>query len=47
MEKETAGMYLSGHPMNQYEGVAKAIKADKIIKINNAEEIIGIKTMTG
>lgn len=38
MEKETAGMYLSGHPMNQYEGVAKAIKADKIIKINNAEE---------
>lgn len=30
MEKEMAGMYLTGHPMNQYDDVAKAIKADKI-----------------
>ena len=38
MEKEVAGMYLSGHPMNEYEDVRKAIKADKIIRLANADE---------
>lgn len=30
MEKEIAGMYLSGHPMAQYDDIAVAIKADRI-----------------
>lgn len=38
MEKEIAGMYLSGHPMNEYDDISKAIRADKIININNAED---------
>lgn len=38
MEKEMAGMYLSGHPMNEYDDISKAIRADKIININNAED---------
>ncbi|MEE0859197.1 MAG: DNA polymerase III subunit alpha [Acutalibacteraceae bacterium] len=38
MEKEMAGMYLSGHPMNEYDDISKAIRADKTVNINNAEE---------
>lgn len=38
MEKEMAGMYLSGHPMNEYDDISKAIRADKIMNINNAED---------
>ena len=38
MEKEIAGMYLSGHPMNEYDDISKAIRADKIMNINNAED---------
>ena len=38
MEKEVAGMYLSGHPMNEYSTISKAIRADKVIKLLNAEE---------
>lgn len=33
MEKEMAGMYLTGHPMNQYDDVAQSIKADKINRL--------------
>ena len=38
MEKEIAGMYLSGHPMDKYENVSKAIKAVKIQRVCSAEE---------
>lgn len=38
MEKEIAGMYLSGHPMDKYEDVSKAIKADRIQWVCSAEE---------
>ncbi|MEE1055716.1 MAG: DNA polymerase III subunit alpha [Acutalibacteraceae bacterium] len=38
MEKEMAGMYLSGHPMNEYDDISKVIRADKIMNINNAED---------
>lgn len=38
MEKETTGMYLSGHPVNEYEELIKQIKADKISVINNSNE---------
>lgn len=33
MEKEMAGMYLSGHPIDSYKDFAKAIKADSISDI--------------
>lgn len=40
MEKQTAGMYLSGHPMAEYEDAIQAIHADKLHEIiNNDTEI--------
>ncbi len=33
MEKQVAGIYLSGHPMSEYSGLAKKINATKIIDI--------------
>ncbi|MGN0550541.1 MAG: DNA polymerase III subunit alpha [Acutalibacteraceae bacterium] len=33
MEKEIAGMYLSGHPMKKYEAVCSSLKTDKILDI--------------
>lgn len=33
MEKEAAGMFLSGHPLAEYDHIAKAINADKISNI--------------
>lgn len=38
MENEVAGMYLSGHPISEYDEYIKAIKADKIGDILNSEE---------
>ncbi len=37
MENEVAGMYLSGHPLNDYEDYAKAAKTDKIGNIISQE----------
>ncbi len=37
-EKEMSGMYLSGHPMKEYEYVSDYIKADKIIELINSQE---------
>lgn len=36
-EKEFAGMYLSGHPMKEFEYVSKAVNADKISDLLSAE----------
>jgi len=38
MEKEITGMYLSGHPVDQYSDIIKRIKPDKIIGICDADE---------
>lgn len=38
MEYEVAGMYLSGHPIDEYEDYIKASKCDKIGDIINKEE---------
>ena len=37
MEKEMAGMYLSGHPIDSYKDFSKAVKADSISDIINGE----------
>ena len=37
MEKEMAGMYLSGHPIDSYSDFAKAVKADSIADILSGE----------
>ncbi len=37
MEKEMAGMYLSGHPIDSYKDFASSIKADSLSDILNAE----------
>ncbi len=37
MEKEMAGMYLSGHPIDSYKDFAKAVKADSISDILSGE----------
>ena len=33
MEKETTGLYLSGHPMNEYSGIIEKIGASKVLEI--------------
>lgn len=40
MEKETTGLYLSGHPMNEYNGIIEKIGASKVLEIKqmNTEE---------
>lgn len=38
MENEVAGMYLSGHPISEYDGYIDFIKADKIGDIINHEQ---------
>lgn len=38
MENEVAGMYLSGHPVDAYEGYAAAVHADRIGSIINDKE---------
>ncbi len=40
MEKEIAGMYLSGHPMLKYEEMIKYLKTDRISNILNSESVI-------
>lgn len=37
MEKETTGLYISSHPMEQYSDLARELKCDKILDIINAE----------
>ena len=37
MEKQTAGLYLSGHPLSEYEDVIKKIKADSINNILSSD----------
>ncbi|MBR1534318.1 MAG: DNA polymerase III subunit alpha [Ruminococcus sp.] len=37
MEKEMAGMYLSGHPIDEYEKFARYIKADSISEVLDTE----------
>lgn len=37
-EKETTGLYLSGHPMKEYEYISNAIGADKISSLLRASE---------
>lgn len=50
MEKETTGLFLSGHPVGEYQDVIKAINAHKILEVANesydnvAVEIIAIIT---
>lgn len=39
MEKEVAGMFLSGHPMAEYEPIAKAMRADRIGPILESDGI--------
>ncbi len=41
MERDMAGMYLSGHPISEYEWYAEKVKADRIGDILTAE---GVKT---
>ena len=38
MEKEMAGMYLSGHPLDEYARYSAAVNADRISDILNAED---------
>ncbi|MBQ0098329.1 MAG: DNA polymerase III subunit alpha [Oscillospiraceae bacterium] len=38
MEKEMTGLYLSGHPLDDYENYANSVKADKICDILNTED---------
>ena len=38
MEKEMAGMYLSGHPIDAYANYAASVNADRISDIMNTEE---------
>lgn len=38
MEKEMAGMYLSGHPIDEYASFARAVNADRISDILNTED---------
>ncbi len=37
MEKETTGLYLSGHPMNEYADVIEKIGASKVIEIKRMD----------
>lgn len=36
LEKETTGIYISGHPMAEYEGLSKRLKADSIFDLLEA-----------
>lgn len=38
MENEVAGMYLSGHPISEYDGYISSIRADSIGEILNQEQ---------
>jgi len=38
MEKETTGLYISSHPMNQYAELIKKFKCDRISDIVNSDE---------
>lgn len=37
MEKETTGLYISSHPMNEYTELAQKLKCDKIIDLLNED----------
>ena len=38
MEKETTGLYISSHPMNEYSELIKKLKCDRITDIVNCDE---------
>ncbi len=38
MEKETTGLYISSHPMNEYSELIKKLKCDRITDIVNSDE---------
>lgn len=38
MEKEMAGLYLSGHPIDEYDDYANAVNADRISDILNSDD---------
>ena len=38
MEKETTGLYISSHPMEEYDDLSKKMKCDAIIDILNADD---------
>ncbi len=38
MEKETTGLYISAHPMDEYSDLVKKLKCDKITEIVNADD---------
>ena len=40
MEKDAAGIYLTGHPLSEYDSVANALHADRISDITDAENSI-------
>ncbi|MCM1544036.1 MAG: DNA polymerase III subunit alpha [Ruminococcus sp.] len=42
LEKEITGLYLSGHPMKEYESIAEALNPDKIADILLTKENAGI-----
>lgn len=44
LEKETTGIYISGHPMQDYRDISKLIKSDKISKLlqTNEDEIYSV-----
>ena len=42
-EKEITGLYISGHPMDEYKDIAKKIKADNISEIVEADGSFGSK----
>lgn len=43
MEKETTGLYLSGHPMNEYSGIIEKIGASKVLEIKQMDTEEGEK----
>ncbi|MBE6893807.1 MAG: DNA polymerase III subunit alpha [Ruminococcaceae bacterium] len=43
MEKETTGLYLSGHPMNEYSGIIEKIGASKVFEIKQMDTEEGEK----
>ena len=46
-EKEVTGLYISGHPMDEYSDVAKAIKSDSIGEILESDGSFGSKYKDG
>ena len=43
MEKEMTGLYLTGHPMVQYETLSKKLHSDSVLEMVNTEENVSGK----